>query len=390
MRTGGASCVRWPYSFPSLAVQSSSLCCLFLGIVMFAVALPLHAQDLALYDSLIAEAESLYSQQRYHESGRTYGEAFTALDGAGRLVDRFNAACSWSLAGAADEAFHQLYHLAGHPSFTRDDWLTADADLRPLHGDPRWEEVVASVRRNAGRAEASRTHEGSFHYTRMMLLFNANPAALNARLPEGWVVRSEGSNIVIGFCDVWASHDNTGRLIAGSQVKYIPINGSAWNMATGESTNIRYTEYADHPERLIAAGRDDIATGDVVPSRITRESRITHSDSSSDIYHERWRIEPDGGGVIELRATFTHRVSWSTATSAMDVVYASNPGRRLHLRNEEMHNIISGPGRDSHLLDFELTIDLPGWEDVFDGTEELLSVRFIPTAKRDVFVYDRR
>jgi hypothetical protein len=223
----------------------------------------------------------------------------------------------------------------------------------------------------------------------MMLLFNANAEALNRRLPPGWVVSREGTNIVVGFCDVWASHDAKGRLVGDSQVKYIPFNGSAWNMATGETTNIRYTEYADHPQRLVAAAPEDVASGDVVPSRIVRQSRIEHSDSLGDVYHEHWRIEPEGGGVLELKATFKHGVSWSSATSAMDVVYASNPSRRVHLRNEEMHNIITRPGGESHLLHFELRVDLPGWSDVFDGTERLLSVRFIPTSKRDVFVYER-
>jgi hypothetical protein len=360
---------------------------LTISILIIAVSFPLHAQDSQRYATLVNEAWSLYDEEQFHEAARKYEEAFGVVNGAGRLVDHFNAACAWSLAGAADQAFRHLELLTANALFTRLDWILSDEDLRPLHNDPRWEPVVASVRTNAERAEASRTHVGSFHYTRMMLLFNANAEALNRRLPPGWVVSREGTNIVIGFCDVWAAHDAEGRLVGGSQVKYIPFNGSAWNMATGESDNIRYTEYADHPQRLVTAAPEDVANGDVVPSRIIRESRIERSDSLGEIYHELWRIEPESGGVLELRASFAHRVSWSTATSAMDVVYASNPSRRVHVRNEEMHNIITRPGGESHMLDFEVRVDLPEWRDVFDGTERLLSVRFIPTSKRDVFVY---
>jgi len=363
-------------------------CTLLLTAALLLAAAPLQARDLARYDALITEAEALFFQQQHLEAAQRYEEAFAVLNGGGRIADRYNAACAWSLAGAADDAFRQLNLLAANPRFTHYDLLRKDADLHPLHGDPRWEAVVAAVRANAERAEASRTHAGSFHYTRM-LLFNANVEALSARLSEGWVVRGDGTNIVIGFCDVWASHDADGRLVGNSQVRYIPFKGSAWNTATGESTNIRYTEYADHPQRLVAAAPEDVASGDVVPSRIIRESRIAHSDSLGDVYHEYWRVEPEGGGVLELRASFTHRVSWSTASSAMDVVYASNSARRLHLRNEEMHNITSRAGGEDHLLDFELTVDLPGWGDVFDGTERLLSVRFIPTSKREAFVYER-
>jgi len=294
-------------------------------VLCLAAALPLHAQDLARYAALVNEAWSLYDQKQYRDAAQRYEEAFAVTNGLGRMVDRYNAACSWSMAGAADAAFRHLELLAANDRFTRIDWITSDEDLRPLHTDPRWAPVAAAVRVNAERAEASRTHVGSFHYTRMMLLFNANAEALNRRLPAGWVVSREGSNIVIGFCDVWASHDAQGRLQGGSQVKYIPINGGAWNTATGESINIRYTEYADHPQRLVAAAPEDVARGDVVPSRIVRQSRIEHSDSLGDVYHEFWRIEPEGGGVIELRASFTHQVSWSTATSDMDVVYPATP-----------------------------------------------------------------
>jgi hypothetical protein len=361
---------------------------LTLCALVLAMSFSLAAQDSARYATLVNEAWGLYNQKQFHEAAQKYEEAFTAVNGAGRLVDRFNAACAWSLAGANDDAFRHLELLATNDLFTRIDWITTDEGLHPLHDDPRWAPVVASVRANAELAEASRTHVGSFHYTRMMLLFNANAEALNRRLPPGWVVSHEGTNIVIGFCDVWAAHDAEGRLIDGSQVKYIPFNGSAWNMATGESINIRYTEYADHPQGLLAAKPEDVANRDVVTSRIVRKSRIEHSDSLGDIYHELWRIEPEDGGILELRASFTHRVSWSTATGAMDVVYASNPSRRVHLRNEEMHNIITRSDGENHLLDFEVKVDLPGWHDVFDGTERLLSVRFIPTSKRDVFVYD--
>lgn len=157
------------------------------------------------------QAWNLYDEERFLEAGQKYEEAFAAMNGPGRTVDHFNAACAWSLAGAADHAFRHLELLAANDLFTRVDWLTTDDDLGPLHADPRWAPVVAAVNANAERAEASRTHVGWFHYTRMMLLFNANTEALDRRVPPGWVVAREGSNIVIGFCDVWASHDAEGR-----------------------------------------------------------------------------------------------------------------------------------------------------------------------------------
>jgi tetratricopeptide (TPR) repeat protein len=356
-------------------------------LLLITMNLSLAAEDLGLYHALASEARALYEAEQYLDAAEKFEQAFAALEGEGRFADRVITARAWALAGGADEAFRHLEALAGNALFTRLDWIEGRDELRQLQGDHRWAPMMAAMRAHAERAQTSRAHIGSFNYTRVMLLFNANAEALNRRLPPGWVVSDHGVNIVIGFCDVWAAHDAESRLISDSQVKYIPFNGVAWNRDSGESVNFRYTEYVDHPQRLLAASPEDVSRGDLVPSRIRRESRIEHSETLGDIYHEHWRIEPQGGGVLELRVTFPHQVTSSLVGSSMDALYARNPERRLHLRNEELHNVIKRSAAENRLLEFELKIDLPGWQDVFDGTEQLISARFIPTSKRDVFIY---
>jgi hypothetical protein len=355
-------------------------------VVAFLLSAPCSGQDLQRYYALVSEANALYYQQDHLASARKYDDAIAALGGRGNVNDRYNAACSWALASQPDSAFVHLRAAAVDGGFSDAEWLLADTDLASLHGDPRWEEVVNLVRANQERMERSRKPVGAYYYTRMMLLFKVKPEALAARLPEGWAVQDYGWNVVIGFCDVWSSRDANGKLVPDSQVRYIPINGGAWDTETGEVSNVRYTEYADHPEGLITTSPEDVARGTVVPARIHRESSITRSDSLGELYHEYWRIEPEGGGLLELRATFPHEIDL-VYEGGMEVVYADNPERRLHYSNDEVQNVIMRRGHGDRLVKFSYTVELPGWEGAFDGTEEVVGVRFIPASKREVYEY---
>ena len=63
------------------------------------------------YAQLVQEAWQLYHNKSFSASGQKYAEAF-ALSDLGKVDDRYNAACSWALAGQADSAFVQLFRIA--------------------------------------------------------------------------------------------------------------------------------------------------------------------------------------------------------------------------------------------------------------------------------------
>lgn len=124
-------------------------------VLMCSICLSIVAQDRAKYSELIVDAESLYQSKIYLESAKKYNEAFIALGGKGMVTDRYNAACSWSLAGQADSAFVQLFKIAENGNYTNYGHMTADIDLKPLHEDPRWQKVCGLVLQNKEKAEAN-------------------------------------------------------------------------------------------------------------------------------------------------------------------------------------------------------------------------------------------
>jgi hypothetical protein len=123
-------------------------------LLPFTIAL-VHGQDQAKYDALIAKAFSLYEKKEYKASGEAYTEAFNGSGLKGTSDDRYNAACSWALAGVPDSAIFQLKHIAGSMDYANLKHITTDPDLTSLHADKRWEEVIGSVQANKEKQEAN-------------------------------------------------------------------------------------------------------------------------------------------------------------------------------------------------------------------------------------------
>jgi len=112
-------------------------------------------QDLVKYNELVKEALSFYESKEYLKSGQKYSEAFAVVDDRGIVNDRYNAACSWALANEIDSAFVQLFRIAEKGNYTNLGDITTDPDLKSLHNDKRWSEVIEFVKSNKEKAEAN-------------------------------------------------------------------------------------------------------------------------------------------------------------------------------------------------------------------------------------------
>ncbi|HCS20256.1 MAG TPA: hypothetical protein DIW47_06790 [Bacteroidetes bacterium] len=123
--------------------------------VSYVLASPSLAQDWQKYAELVEEAKVLYHQKEYLKSGQKYAEAFVALDNKGLVTDRYNAACSWALAGERDSAFVQLFKIAQNADYSDLKHLISDSELDSLHSDKRWEELLALVKANKEKQEAN-------------------------------------------------------------------------------------------------------------------------------------------------------------------------------------------------------------------------------------------
>jgi hypothetical protein len=113
------------------------------------------AQINSEYVELVKKAFDYYEAKDYKRSAETFSKAFAANGSKAMPEDRYNAACSWALAGNKDSAFYQLNRIATKSAYVAYNHMATDADLTSLYTDPRWLEITAMVLQNKEKAEAN-------------------------------------------------------------------------------------------------------------------------------------------------------------------------------------------------------------------------------------------
>ena len=107
------------------------------------------------YVANIKTAFDLYNKKDYLSSAKAYSFAIASNGGKATPTDRYNAACSWALAGNADSAFYHLYIVAEKGNYDNYAHITSDEDLKSLHQDKRWKKLVEKVSDNKAKTEAN-------------------------------------------------------------------------------------------------------------------------------------------------------------------------------------------------------------------------------------------
>jgi len=128
---------------------------IILPLVLLFASVIVFAQDMSIYKENVKKAEELYNSKQFLESAQAYSSAFESIDWKAYPIDRYNAACSWSLANKMDSSFNHLFRLANNSNYRNLYHLLADKDLKNLHQDKRWNEVVILVTTNKEKAEAN-------------------------------------------------------------------------------------------------------------------------------------------------------------------------------------------------------------------------------------------
>jgi hypothetical protein len=106
-----------------------------------------------VYHTLIQRADSLYETKQYLNAGLTFSAAFQAFGGLGFANHRYNAACSWALAGNADSAFYNLQRIVDRAKYADYQQITSELDLIAIHQDPRWQALLLQVKQNKDQKE---------------------------------------------------------------------------------------------------------------------------------------------------------------------------------------------------------------------------------------------
>jgi len=105
------------------------------------------------YSVNVKKALELYYKKDYTNSAKTFSSAFALNDDKGTETDRYDAACSWALAGNADSAFHYLFDAVEKNNYHDYNHIIIDEDLVSIHSDKRWDILLKKVKENKTKAE---------------------------------------------------------------------------------------------------------------------------------------------------------------------------------------------------------------------------------------------
>ncbi len=114
-----------------------------------------NAQNMDKYVEFVKKADSLYNAKDYNSSAIEYQNAFDSNDGKAYPNDRYNAACTFALAGDSEKAFYHLLYSAEHPRIKYNNYnhITTDSDLNSLHKSEQWDKLIKIVKANKDEAE---------------------------------------------------------------------------------------------------------------------------------------------------------------------------------------------------------------------------------------------
>jgi hypothetical protein len=217
---------------------------------------------------------------------------------------------------------------------------------------------------------------------RTMLALEANAAALQRRLPDGWELLPyagddlrgtslRGANMLVPFHEVYATRSHDGRLVGLPQSSYIAFVSQAREQETGEVAHLHWFTYTEDPA-AVPGKYEDSVLADITRSQTFSKARRgeTHVREAFSAVAER--------GEVHLSLAYNQGgdlLVWATPDEPnLPLRAARNPHIERWYQEDQVMNVVrSEPLRVNRVS--ELSLDVTGeLEDVFDGNERIVAV----------------
>jgi len=238
--------------------------------------------------------------------------------------------------------------------------------------------MVACLGAGAVLAE---TLVGSTVESRVLLGFKVDDAAAQSLLPEGWTLLTlpkgpvAGANVLIALMDRHVVLDGEGKPAAAPQNRAAALLSYAINPdVPGVRTFI--TKVYETPPLLNSFGN-------AVAAEVRHSAASDATGAEGAMRSESWSIRPEGGGEISLELNYQAGVPVWVPETQSQPYSAANPDfsqiyRYAQLVDLAMNTQIGKP------LNGEVSFSAsdPALGDMFDGSEELITVMVIPVYYR--------
>jgi hypothetical protein len=229
---------------------------------------------------------------------------------------------------------------------------------------------------------------------RTMLALEANAAALQRRLPDGWELSPyagedlrgsslRGANMLLPFHEVYAVRSHDGQDAGLPQVSYIAFVSQAREQATGELAHLHWFTYTEDPAAV--PGK----YGDGALAEIGRSQTFSKARRGETQVREAFSAVAERGEV-QLLLVYDQGgdlLVWASPDRPNLPLRAARDPRivRWYQEDQVMNVVRSDPLGVNRVS--ELSLDVNGeLEDVFDGNERVVAVVIQRPYMRQVYV----
>jgi hypothetical protein len=196
--------------------------------------------------------------------------------------------------------------------------------------------------------------EGSLNYSdgiaaaRTLIALEANTAALQRRLPEGWEVAPYagddlrgkslmGANLLLPFHEVFAVRSHSGKPDGMPQLSYLPFISQARNTSTGALGHVHWLLYTEDPAGIPGKYRD------AKLARITRSQTFTKEARGETHVRETFSAVAESG---EVHLSLAYRQGGEGARALRGAVVQQAKGARPPDRAGEDRRDAGTPARE--------------------------------------------
>ncbi len=222
--------------------------------------------------------------------------------------------------------------------------------------------------------------------SRVMLAFHANAAIVQQFVPPPWKLQPvpkgpmQGANLFVIFGDRAIDQDPDGNPKDGGMARFTAFAVPAANPENGKSGAIVLRIFTANSQDIPGAYKTNLLAS------VSRQFSYSGQDMAFGVAEDKWLVQAQGRADIRLEIRYRKSLP-SRADREFDVYSSVEPDFfRIYRVDQGTDIVMSKPANIDRLLDYDLRVNVPEFKDVFDGTEELISVAILPWYVRKVFL----
>ena len=232
----------------------------------------------------------------------------------------------------------------------------------------------------------SETLVASDLHTRLVVGFKVADAPVQRWLPAGWQLNppsagpNRGANLILGFVDRLLNLDPTGKPIGGGRDRYLALVVPAKQSTGTQTGNIVIRVYTENTQLLPGAYKTSVLV------KVLREHTESGHGVDLGVATDTWDVQDNAGGAIHLRVQYRRGTLARSTTEAKFFSPVQPDFFRIYRTQQGLDVVRSIPLGVDRVEDIEFKVSLGELTDIFDGTEQLLSVSESPWSMRDIFL----